>query len=179
MGIDLKVSDIVSKACDSGQLSKDEIITLLRVPHHSVEAGYVMASADALNREVSGGKAEVHAQIGLNLSPCPNNCSFCAFAAKNKVFTEPSELSIGDVVQMAKRAEQDGANALFVMATGDYPMSKFIAMSAFIKETLHSDIAMIANVGDFGVEHAKGLCEDFSAFIAHYWKAHDLNSIIF
>jgi biotin synthase len=89
MQLQQKVQDIVKKVFAGELINREEIQYLLRIPTHTLEAGLVISAADKINREASDNTAEVHAQIGLNLSPCPNNCSFCAFAAKNKVFKEP------------------------------------------------------------------------------------------
>jgi biotin synthase len=88
MQVSPKVKDIVSKICDGHSLTRDEIVHLLSINHKSLDAGFIMTAANVISRMVSNGQAEVHAQIGLNLSPCPNDCSFCAFAAKNGVFNE-------------------------------------------------------------------------------------------
>jgi biotin synthase len=101
----------------------------------------------------------VHAQIGLNLSPCPNNCSFCAFAAKNGVFKDTKELSIEEIVPLALRAEADGANALFLMTTHDYPFAKYIEISKDVRKRLRPGTVMIANIGDFGYKEGKRLNE--------------------
>ncbi len=157
MKIDPKIIDIANKVLNGEFLKRDDIIYLLKVKSHSIEAGFIMAFADTLNREVSDGKAEVHAQIGLNLSPCPNNCSFCSFAAKNKVFRENYELDIEDIIDFSLKAESDGANAIFFMTTGDYPFSKFIEISKEVRKKLKSDTVMIANIGDFDYKEAKQL----------------------
>jgi biotin synthase len=118
-----------------------------------------MNAANVINRIVSKGKAEVHAQIGLNLSPCPNNCSFCAFSAQNKVFTERRELGVEAIVQLALKAEADGANALFFMTTHDYSFQKYTEVSKEVREKLMPETVMIANIGDFGYGEAKQLKE--------------------
>ena len=159
MRVNPRVSDMVEKILDGHLLTRDEILFLLEIPLHSHDAGYVMACADTVNRTVSNGKGEVHAQTGLNLSPCPNNCSFCAFAAKNGVFKESNELPVEDVTQTAVRAEKEGANALFFMTTGDYPFSKFIEISKEVRKALRPDAVMIANIGDFNHQKAKRLKE--------------------
>lgn len=167
MQLDSKVTDTVAKVFDGHNLARDEIVFLLELPLHSPDVGFVMACADAINRAVSNGNAEVHAQIGVNLSPCPNNCSFCAFAAKNKVFKERNELSVEDVTQLALRAEKEGANAIFFMTTGDYPFSEFTEISRQVRKELRLDTVMIANVGDFENEEAKQLKEAGYAGIYH------------
>ena len=151
------LTDVVKKVFDGDLPSANDISTLLHVEPHSVDAGFIMGCADEINRESSKGKAEVHAQIGLNLSPCPNNCAFCAFAAKNRVFNEKNELSVEVVTEMAVRAETQGANAIFLMGTGDYPFEKFIEISKEIRANLNSETVMIANIGDFGPEEAQQL----------------------
>jgi biotin synthase len=157
MQLDSKVTDTVARVFDGHRLTRDEIVFLLEIPLHSPDVGFVMACADAINRAASNGNAEVHAQIGVNLSPCPNNCLFCAFAAKNKVFKERNELSVEDITQLALRAEKKGANAIFFMTTGDYPFSKFTEISTQVRKELRPDTLMIANVGDFENEEAKQL----------------------
>jgi biotin synthase len=154
MPVNQKVKDAAKKVFDGELPTANDICTLLNVEPHSVDAGFVMGCADEINRKASKGKAEVHAQIGLNLSPCPNNCAFCAFAAKNRVFNEKNEFSVEAVTEMATRAEAEGANALFLMGTGDYPFEKFIEISKEIRAKLNSETVMIANIGDFG--HAEG-----------------------
>ena len=157
MPVNTKVKDIVNKIFDGGLPTADDIRFLLNIEAHSVDSGFIMGCADEVNRTATHGKAEIHAQIGLNLSPCPNNCSFCAFAAKNKVFSEKNELSVEDTTEMALRAERDGANALFLMGTGDYPLGKFIEISEEIRRKLNPETVVIANIGDFGYEEAKQL----------------------
>jgi biotin synthase len=149
----------VHKVFDGQFLTKEEIISLLRINHLSVDAGYVMAAANILTRTASKGKAEVHAQIGLNLSPCPNNCSFCAFAAKNGVFKDRKELSIEEIIQSALRAEADGANAIFFMTTHDYPFRRYIEISKEVRSKLKPDAVMITNIGDFGLKEGREIKE--------------------
>ncbi|MBL7211593.1 MAG: radical SAM protein [Desulfobacteraceae bacterium] len=155
MKIDTKIKDIIARVIDGYLITKDEIIYLLRIDHHSINGGFIMAAANEINRAASKGKAEVHAQIGMNLSPCPNNCSFCAFAANNGVFKERNELGVEDIIQMAIKAEASGANAIFFMTTGDYPFGKFTEISKEVREKLRSDTVTIANIGDFGLEEGK------------------------
>lgn len=151
------VSDIIKKVFNGEFITSEEIKTLLMSEHHSLEAGFIMAAANNLNRKASGNQAEVHAQIGLNCSPCPRNCLFCAFAAKNKVFTENTEITLEHAILMAKNAENEGANAIFIMATGDYPMSKYLDVTKEIRSHIKPETVMIANVGDFNYETAKQL----------------------
>jgi biotin synthase len=154
-----KVNEIVGKVHDGDFITRTEIEYLLEIDPHSMDGGFIMTAANSITRTAFQGKAEVHAQIGLNLSPCPNNCSFCAFAARNGVFKDRNELSIEEIVQLALRAEGDGANAIFLMTTADYPCGKFIEISKEVRRQLKRRTVMIANIGDFKYEEAKQLKE--------------------
>jgi biotin synthase len=154
-----RVNDIVSKVLDGNFITRTEIEYLLEIDPHSMDGGFIMAAANSIARSASQGKAEVHAQIGLNLSPCPNNCSFCAFAAKNGVFKDTKELPIKEIIQSALRAEAEGANAIFFMTTHDYPLSKYIEISREVRSKLKPETVMIANIGDFGHEEGRQLKE--------------------
>jgi biotin synthase len=120
------VQDLVGKAFGGYLLRKEEILHLLAIDLFSLEAGLIIAAANILNRKASQGKAEVHAQVGLNLSPCPNNCSFCAFSAEYGLFKDKKEMGVEEVLRLALKAEAEGANALFLMCTGDYPPSSTV-----------------------------------------------------
>ena len=157
MAVNTKIESIVSKVYDGDYPAKEEIRILLNAEPHSIDAGFIISSADNLNRLASNNEAEVHAQIGINCAPCPRNCSFCAFAAKNKIFNESIEISIEDVILMAHNAEREGANALFIMATGDYPFKKLIEVSKEIRSQITPETVMIANIGDFNDDEGKEL----------------------
>lgn len=157
MGIKAEIISITDKALFGGVLSDVEIMQLLRLDRHSREAGMVTAAAAEIAKKANNGKAEVHAQIGLNLSPCPKNCLFCSFAEDNEVFTEPHELNVEDVKERAQRAEQEGANAVLLMGTADYSFDRFIEVSKEVRKVLKPETVMIANVGDFNLKQGRQL----------------------
>ena len=161
------VEDIIHKVLDVHFLKREDITYLLRVDHQSMDATFIMNAANTITRTASKGKSEVHAQIGLNLSPYPNDFSFCAFAAKNGVFNESKELNIEDIILLALKAEADGANAIFFMTTHNYPFKKYIEISKEVRAKLKPDTLMIANIGDFGYKEGKQLKNAGYAGIYH------------
>jgi biotin synthase len=68
-------------------------------------------------------------------------------------------MAVGEVVLRAQKAEVEGANAIFLMATGDYPFGKFIETAREVRGRLRPDTVMVANTGDFGVKEGKRLKE--------------------
>lgn len=157
MGYSILIREILQKALDGASLSREEITSLFRVPLFSEESAMMLAASRRKSEHAGNGLAEVHAQVGLNIAPCPRNCSFCSFAAKNKVFTERVEISAEEAVAKAKQLEGDGANAVYIMSTADYSFEKFVNISREIRKSLRPETVLVANIGDFTREQAKKL----------------------
>jgi biotin synthase len=151
----MNINDLIRKSQNGEKLSRDELIHLLSLLPDCPESYLVMAEAHRLSRELAQGKAEIHAQLALNLAPCPGNCLFCSFAQINGVFKEEIQLRPDQAIAYARQFEQDGANAVFVMTTARYPFEQFIEVSKEIKRNLKPETIFIANVGDQSYENAR------------------------
>ncbi len=162
------IDEIVEKSLDGNdELTADEIAALYDVPLFSRDSAYVIAAGREKAGRASNGKAEVHAQVGLNLAPCPGNCLFCSFAACNGVFEEAVELPLDEVIRQAQQFEADGANAIFLMATAQYPFGKFVDVGAEVRRDLDDETVLIANFGDMSVDQATRLKEAGFAGVYH------------
>jgi biotin synthase len=93
MKIDPLIEDILCKALEGRELSKEDAIRLMNVDVNSLEAYVLMAIANSATRKLFNGFGEVHAQIGINYAPCSKKCKFCAFSVADKSV----ELSIDEV----------------------------------------------------------------------------------
>ena len=151
----MNVHDLIRKSQDGEQLSRKELIYLLSMSPDSSESYLVMAEANRVSKELTGNKAEVHAQLALNLAPCSCNCVFCAFAQKNGVFSKETRLTADEAVAYAQQFEKDGANAIFVMTTAGYPFRLFLEISHEIRKNLDAKTVLISNIGDQSVANAR------------------------
>lgn len=163
----MNIHDTIRKSRDGVQLTKQELIDLLDLRPDSPEAYLVMAEARRISKELTGNQAEVHAQLALNLAPCPADCRFCSFARVNGVFKEETRLSADQAVAYARQFEADGANAVFVMTTAKYPFDLFLDMSREIRKNLREESLLIANVGDQTYENAKQMKDAGIAGVYH------------
>jgi biotin synthase len=163
----MKIHDMIRKSQDGEILSHSELVYLLGLSPDSSESYLVMAEANRISKELSLGQAEVHAQLALNLAPCPSNCLFCSFAQVNGVFTEETRLEPEQAVRYAKQFESDGANAVFVMTTANYPFERFIEISQEIRWNLKPETTLVANVGDQSYENAKKLKDSGFSGVYH------------
>lgn len=151
----MNTRDLIRKTQYGEHLSFDELVHLISMAPDCSESYLVMAEANRISKEVTGNQAEVHAQLALNMAPCPCNCGFCAFAQKNGIFSEEKRLTAEEAVAYGKQFEEDGANAIFTMTTAQYPFELFLEISQEIRKNLKPTTVLIANVGDQSLSNAK------------------------
>jgi biotin synthase len=150
----MTITTLLSKAERDLELSKHDIKTLFNVPLFSPDYGLLLAAGRRKSIEASNGLAEVHAQIGVNIAPCPMSCQFCAFSQSNKVFTESVEFSPEYINEQAQQFEHDGANAIYLMCTADFSFQRFLDIAEQVKQELKNDTILVANIGDFTKQQA-------------------------
>lgn len=163
----MKIEELFKKTRSGDVLSRDELVYLLGLKTDSVEAYRVMGEAARLSRELSDGKAEVHAQFAVNLAVCNCECLFCSFAKINDVFSETIELTPEQAVTNARQFENDGANGVFMMSTAQYPFERFIEISNEVRKNLRPETKLIANVGDQSVKNSVKLKDAGFAGVYH------------
>jgi biotin synthase len=163
----LNVYDLIGKTQGGEPLTREELIYLLLLAPDSSESYLVMAEANRISKELTGNQAEIHAQLALNLAPCPCNCDFCSFALKNGVFRKERRLTGEEAVTYAKQFEKEGANAIYVMTTAQYPFELFLELSREIRGNLKPQTLLIANVGDQSPAHSQRMKEVGYAGVYH------------
>lgn len=144
----MNVHDIIKKSRNSEQFSREEVVAMLSLPTNALETFVIMAEASRISREVSGNQAEIHAQLAVNLAPCPRDCLFCSFAVANNIFRSSIIIAPEEAAAKARQFEEDGANAIYVMATATFDMGQYLEISREIRRQLRTETLMIANVGD-------------------------------
>ena len=149
---DSKAFEIVEKALAGNGLGDGDVEYLYGLDIHSAEAYHVMWAAQQLSMQAANGKAEVHAQIGLNGTPCPCNCAFCSFAACNGVRHGKLEMPREDVIEYAQRYEEEGANLILLLTTGSYKFDKLIEAAGAVREVVSPDMPLLVNTADMTLE---------------------------
>ena len=158
MQIRPKLEQILNRALSQESPSRQETAWLIKeVDPLSPENFALMGAADRLTRASSGNRGEIHAQIGVDLAPCPHNCGFCSFAAQAGLFTERVEISPEEVVARAGRFVAEGANAIYLMTTGNYDFDSYLRVAEMVRASLPAAIPLVANIGDLNPNQAKRL----------------------
>ena len=154
----LRIAGIVEKGLQGQGLEEDEILSLYQVDSESSLAALICWAGRQLQMRLCNGKAEVHAQIGLNSTTCPHNCKFCSFAACNTVHEKGKyEMPLDEVIENAKILTDAGANLLLLLATGTYPMEKAYEAVAEVREVIDDDMPLLVNFDDMTKENVREL----------------------
>lgn len=156
MKVSSEIESILDKALQK-EISRKEALELMKIDENSSEMYALASVANTLTRRQFNGRGEVYAQIGINLYPCPKSCEFCTFGEKWTQFDERYEFSEEEVLARAKEFEDAGANAIFLMSTADYSFEKYISLAKKVRDSLATDLPLVANIGDFGPEEADRL----------------------
>jgi biotin synthase len=151
------IHDAIKQSRDREPFSHEQLVDMLSLPPDSPESYLLMAEAKRISREVTGDRMEVHAQFALNLAPCPKNCMYCAFAAKNKVFRTSTKISPAEAVDFAKRLEAENVGAVYMMATAHYDFAELLDVVAEVRDALSPDTVLVGNVGDQSLKSATKL----------------------
>ncbi len=153
----MHIEEIIKKTLNDERLTDSDIVALLSIEPTSTDTYRLFAASRELSAKLCDNHAEVHAQFAINLAPCPKNCMFCSFAVKNGIFKGSSKLSPEDAVATALTFEQNGANAIYLMATASFDISEFCDYGKEVRSRLKPESRLIANVGDQEIAGAQRL----------------------
>lgn len=165
--MNINIKQIVDKALDGVELTPTEIKELFAVPSISEESYYIQYASRKMSADTLKGKAEVHAQVGIDMGACPKNCEFCSFAASNKIFKHHKVLPLEEIIEKSLMFEREGANAIYLLATAKMNLNDYLTVGKEVRKALKSETILIANVGDFDEDGAVALKETGFTGIYH------------
>lgn len=152
-----RVVDLVDKALEGNGLEFEEMEYLYGVDPLSRDSYLIRWAAHQMSLAATNGKAEIHAQIGLNGSSCGKNCKFCSFAVCNGLVKGKFELSTEDVKYYCDEYVEAGANLILMLSTASYKFEKLLEMTEVARSVIGYDIPLLINTGDMTLEQAKQL----------------------
>lgn len=189
--------DIVDAAAADGGLAREDVLRLLALDAASEDAAYVRARAHEVALRAAGGRGLVHAQIGVDEHPCPENCRFCLFAACNggrggqegkagsgrRGNGAPSreadgrasgqegprsyEVPLDGIVAAARTFDTAGVHLISLMATAGLPFDRLGQMVAAVREAVSPDMPILVNAADMTPGQARAL-KDAGATAAYH-----------
>ncbi len=152
-----KVYDILEKPFAVEPLTMEETELLWGLEANSPEAFLLRCAGLRRALELSGGVAEIHAQIGLDAGPCVKNCAFCSFAKCNNPAGELKITPMTAVLDYAKAFREAGANLLLLMTSAAFPFERLLKAAQRVREAVGPDMPLLVNTGDVTFEQALSL----------------------
>ena len=152
--MDKNITRIINKALDGNDLTHAEIVELFSVGYLTEEAFAIQLAGRRFTEELCDGEAEIHAHIGLDATPCPNDCKFCSFAASARIFKGRNEFTEVEVLANAREFKEAGVNAVYLVTTETYDKEKFLHMATLVRDELEGAIPLVANIPDFDYDYA-------------------------
>lgn len=138
-------------------MERDEALSLLQIDNKSDDFYKLISRSNAQSRKQYGNRGYVFAQIGMNAEPCSKNCGFCSLASSHYSIEGRWQKTEEEILPEVQQLLSEGMNDFFLMTTADYPVRKFIEISAKVRKLLPDHIRFVANIGDFDFETAKEL----------------------
>ena len=169
--LDKSVESIVDRAIEGESPCRDEMLMLMGIDVESAEAAYVRWGAKVLGRRASGGVGQIYAQIGLDATPCPENCAFCSLAARNNSSKGRAEVPDDEITHYAGVFDEAGVHLISLMATAAFDFEHFLQVATAVRNVVGDDMPLMANIGDVTSEQAHRLKE---AGVQAFYHAHRL-----
>jgi len=167
MKLNRECERILDKTLNGETVTRQEAVTLMQVDLQSPEMYALCSVANSLSRRHFDNYGDVCAQIGLDFAPCPSNCDFCVFAAKNGVVRQIIEYPEETVIRAAVECEKQKANAIYLMTTCHYQFEKFLDIAGAVRRAVSPDMPLVANIPDFGDDEARALVETGFSAVYH------------
>jgi biotin synthase len=157
MILEKRLNSILDAALTSRAPSKADCVYLLKLPCESLEASFLMATADAVSRRRFGNNALLLGQIGIDTAACPGNCGFCVFG-KDHTSMPTNKLSLDEIRQRAHAfADAGDLFALFLMTMHEFNLDWLLEVVATARQEIPAHTQIVVNIGDFDLTQAKQL----------------------
>ena len=150
----LQTWEILEKAGSGEKLSMNEISFLYTLPANSPEAYLLRCAANRRTMELADGKAEIHAQIGVDAGPCVKSCQFCSFAKCNNPEGALKRTPLQAVLDYAKAFQDAGANLILLMSSAAFPFEDLGEIGQRVREVIGPEMPMLINTRDVTLDEA-------------------------
>ena len=177
-----EIQDIIQKLCDTGDLTREEIITILENRNSEIQS-YLAKRASETAQEHYGNKVYVRGLIEFT-NYCRNDCYYCGIRCGNKN-AERYRLSKEEIVECASYGYGLGFRTIVLQGGEDmfYTDDMMVDIIKSIKKE-HPDCAVTLSIGEKSYESYKAffdagadryLLRHETADFDHYAKLHPKN----
>ena len=177
-----EIQDIIQKLCDTGDLTRDEIITILENRNSEIQSELAKRASETAQKHY-GNKVYVRGLIEFT-NYCRNDCYYCGIRCGNKN-AERYRLSKEEIVECASYGYGLGFRTIVLQGGEDmfYTDDMMVDIIKSIKKE-HPDCAVTLSIGEKSYESYKAffdagadryLLRHETADFDHYAKLHPKN----
>ncbi len=157
MKLEGQFEQIIDRALAGGVGGREDSAYLLSLDPESLEAAILMSVADRVARRRNGNSGMLLGQIGIDVSPCPGNCGFCAFGQDHTSFAA-KRMTMSEVADHAHALTHEGdVFGLFLMTMHLFDVDYVIEAVETARGSTPPDTQIWVNVGDMDVHTARRL----------------------
>ena len=144
------MSDLIAKAYEQHNLSKNELIEILQNDSYNEE---LFKTADNVRRQYVGDAIHLRALIEFS-NICKNNCCYCGLRRDNKNI-ERYRIDIETIFELAKHASLNMGLKTIVLQSGEDMYFNQEKMCEVIRKIKTLDVALTLSIGEKTAEEYK------------------------
>lgn len=163
-----RTKNLVDSVVEGGSLAPEDALYLCtETKSYSPESYYLQWGSHELIQRASGGRALLYSQIGIDANPCPGNCWYCSFAAKNNDWKDKAEVPLDQIVEYSRILDDAGVHMISLMTTANYDFQQYLDVISAVRETIKPNVGIMVNTGDFDYDQAVKLKEAGGDIVYH------------
>jgi len=127
----------------------------------------LLARADAMTRELSGGRGYIWTAIGIDSTPCGMGCSFCSHAAKWDAYQDSPPLSAEAIVARAGALADGGSDFVVLRTTQFYDLNRLLMLGRRVRDRIGDDMHLVVNTGEMDADTVRALKDAGFSMVYH------------
>ncbi|MGI6361458.1 MAG: radical SAM protein [Bacillota bacterium] len=167
MKIDEKVIKILDKAHGGQSPGREDCASLLAFDENSPEAYAMRSAASYIIRSRNDNSAIILGQIGLEMTPCPGKCSFCAFGEDHTTFKKERISEESFISKLGDFCRHDDLYGLYLMCMHEYDLDFLLEKIRLTKKLITGSTQILVNVGDSDKEAFQAMKEAGATAVYH------------
>jgi len=147
-------------SCDASELLLDTRVSDKRINH-------LLKRADAMTRQLSGGRGYIWTAIGIDSTPCEMGCSFCSHAAKWDAYQNSPPLEAEAIVAKVGELADGGSDFVVLRTTQFYDLNRLLMLGRRVRDRIGDDIHLVVNTGEMDADTVKALKDAGFSMVYH------------
>ncbi len=161
--MECKIKELIDSAkkesLNDTYIGKERMIELLSIDPFSEEARYLGKAGREIAAYRTNNTGRIGSAFGVDLAPCPMNCTFCALGERWHLFDDSYEYTPEDLIGIIKEKVSEGFCMFTIRTTEHYPVEKLEDIAHAIRSSVDGEYYLNLNVGELSYEDCERLFE--------------------